>query len=93
MCRRLIYLVSIKFEYDPDYGPIIVLRVNVSTKRALRLWLELARRFPGKNIVVEWAGKNDVNEDELIDYLVKIALETGHRPIALQGFDSSNIRD
>ncbi len=86
-------MVSLRVEHDPDYGPVTILRVNVSTRRALRLWLELVKRFPGKNIVVEWSGKNDVSEDELIDYLVKIALEMGHRPIALQGFDSSNIRD
>jgi hypothetical protein len=81
-------LVSIRFEHDQDYGSILVLRVDISAKRALRLWLELVRRFPGKNIIVEWSGRNDVSEDELIDYLVEIALASGHRPIALSGFSS-----
>jgi hypothetical protein len=65
-----------------------VLRVNTSAKRALELWLELVRRLPGINIVVEWTGETDVSEDELIDYLVKIALATGHKPVALPGFNS-----
>ncbi|PNV81889.1 MAG: hypothetical protein C0179_00380 [Fervidicoccus sp.] len=81
-------MVSIRFEHDPDYGSIIVLRVDASARRALRLWLELVRRFPGRNIVIEWTGRNDVSEDELIDYLVEIALASGHRPIALPGFSS-----
>ena len=81
-------MVSVRFEHDPDYGSIMVLRVDISAKRALRLWLELVRRFPGKNIVIEWTGENDVGEDELIDYLVEIALASGHRPIALPGFSS-----
>ncbi len=86
-------MVSVRFEHDPDYGSIMVLRVDISAKRALRLWLELVRRFPGKNIIVEWSGRNDVSEDELIDYLVKIALASGHKPIALPGFSSGEAVD
>jgi hypothetical protein len=81
-------VVAVRVEHDPDYGSILVLRVDISAKRALRLWLELVRRFPGRNIVIEWSGRNDVSEDELIDYLVKIALATGHKPVALPGFDA-----
>jgi hypothetical protein len=29
-----------------------------------------------------------VSEDELIDYLVEIALASGHKPVALPGFDA-----
>ncbi len=81
-------MVAVRFEHDQDYGSIIVLRVDASARRALRLWLELVRRFPGRNIIVEWSGRSDVSEDELIDYLVKIALASGHKPVALPGFDA-----
>jgi hypothetical protein len=44
--------------------------------------------MPRIPIVVEWTGETDASEDELIDYLVKIALETGRKPIALSGFNA-----
>jgi len=79
---------KIRIEHDPDFGPILVVKVETSARRALELWLKLVRRLPGVHVVIEWTGETDVSEDELIDYLVKIALATGHKPVALPGFNA-----
>jgi hypothetical protein len=77
-----------RIEPDPDYGLVLYVEVESSARRALELWLELARRLPGVCLVVKWTGETDVSREELVDYLVKIALAGGYRPAALPGFSA-----
>jgi hypothetical protein len=76
---------------DPDYGLVVRLTVNLDAKEALELWLRLVKQIPYNkyNIVigVKWLGENNVTKEELIDYIVKIMIESGLKPKALEPFD------
>jgi len=76
---------------DPDYGSVITLVVNLNAKEALDLWLKLAKQFPYRiysiAIGVKWLGENNISENELIDYIVKIMVESGLKPKAKEPFD------
>ena len=82
---------SIETYEDPDYGSVITLVVNLNAKEALDLWLELAKKIPynkyGIIIGVKWLGENNISENELIDYIVKIMIESGLKPKAKEPFD------
>ena len=82
---------SVETYEDPDYGPVITLVVNLNAKEALDLWLELTKKIPhnkyGIIIGVKWLGENNITENELIDYIVKIIIESGLKPKALEPFD------
>ena len=39
-------------------------------------------------IGVKWLGKNNVSEDELVNYIVKIMIESGLRTIVLKHVDA-----
>jgi hypothetical protein len=78
----------VRVERDPDFGSILVVEVDANARRALNLWLNLAKMLRGVHVVVEWTGETDVSEDELADYLVRIAVAGGYMPIALPGFNA-----
>ncbi|MGC9014863.1 MAG: hypothetical protein ACP5KW_10860, partial [Thermoproteota archaeon] len=68
---------------------------DLSAKEALELWLKmidfLQREGYRVVLAVEWTGENNVSEDELVDYMVKIMVKSGIGPKALPGFDSVRI--
>jgi hypothetical protein len=82
---------SVETYEDPDYGSVITLVVNLNAKEALDLWLELTKKIPynkyGIIIGVKWLGENNITEDELIEYIVKIMVESGLKPKAKEPFD------
>jgi hypothetical protein len=77
--------------HDPDYGLVIRLVTDLDAKEALELWLKLVKQIPytkhGIIIGVKWLGENNVTKEELIDYIVKIMIESGLKPKALEPFD------
>jgi hypothetical protein len=76
---------------DPDYGTVISLTVNLDAKEALELWLKLAKQIPYKRygiiVGVKWLGENNITEEELINYIVKIMVESEIKPKALKPLD------
>jgi len=74
--------------YDPDWGCVYEVAVGASAREALEANLKLQEKLPGIPIVVEWAGEKDVTDEELVDYLVKIAIKGGFRVEAPPGFDA-----
>jgi hypothetical protein len=77
--------------HDPDYGLVVRLTVNLDAREALELWLKLVKQIPytKHNIVigVKWLGENNVTKEELTDYIVKIMIESGLKPKALEPLD------
>jgi hypothetical protein len=86
---------SIEIYDDNLYGIVVRITTDLSAKDALELWLKLIDYLPYENyrivLSVKWLGENNVNEDELIDYIVKIMIKSGIGPKALPGFDSVRI--
>ena len=76
---------------DPNYGLSIRLIVDLNAKEALELWLRLVEKFPysryGIVLGVRWTGENNVSEDELISYVVKIMITSGIEPVAKRALD------
>jgi hypothetical protein len=76
---------------DPDWGCVYTIEVDLNAKEALELWLKLVKQIPYNkyNIVigVKWLGENNVTKEELIDYIVKIMIESGLKPKALEPLD------
>jgi len=76
---------------DPNYGLVMRLIVDLNAKDALELWLRLVEKFPyrryGIVLGVRWTGENNVSEDELINYVVKIMITSGLEPIAKRALD------
>jgi hypothetical protein len=83
---------SIETYHDPDYGKVITITVDMNAREALELWLKLAKQFPyteyGIVIGVKWLGENNISEDELINYIVKIMVEGGYKAKALEPFNA-----
>jgi len=77
---------------DPDYGPVIRLVVDLDAREALELWLKLVELLSYSRyrivIGVKWLGKNNVSKDELVNYIVKIMIESGLRTIVLKQVDA-----
>jgi len=77
---------------DPDYGPVIRLVVDLDAREALELWLKLVELLSYSRyrivIGVKWLGKNNVSEDELVNYIVKIMIKSGLRTIVLKHMDA-----
>jgi hypothetical protein len=77
---------------DPDYGPVIRLVVDLDAREALELWLKLVELLSYSRyrivIGVKWLGKNNVSKDELVNYIVKIMIESGLRTIVLKHVDA-----
>jgi hypothetical protein len=80
---------GVRIDFDEHYGIVAEVVVDLPARRALELWLRLAEEFRGiAVVVVEWTGEDDVGEDELVEYLVKIANASGLEPVALPGFSA-----
>ena len=79
---------KISTRYDPDWGCVYEVKVDAGARKALEVNLKLQEKFPGIPIIVEWAGEKDVTDEELVDYLVRIAVKGGFRVEAPPGFDA-----
>jgi hypothetical protein len=73
---------------DPDWGYVVVITLKADARKALETWLKLQERFKGIPIVVRWIGLNNVSEEELVDYMVKILNVGGFKARASQGFNA-----
>ena len=77
---------GVKTYDDPDYGFVIRFDVDLDAKETLELWLRIAKMFPytryGIIIGFRWMGKDNVSEDELVSYIVKVMVVAGLRPLA-----------
>jgi len=77
---------DVKTYNDPDYGFVVRFDVDLDAKETLELWLRIAKMFPytkyGVIIGFRWMGKDNVSEDELVSYIVKIMVIAGLRPLA-----------
>jgi len=77
---------EVRVYVDPRYGPTVRLVVDLDARQALELWQRLAEAFPyrrlGLVLGVKWTGENNVSENELVDYIVKIMRTAGLRPAA-----------
>jgi hypothetical protein len=82
---------SVKTYEDPDYGKVVSITVDMNAKEALELWLKVSKLIPYDKynviICVKWLGENNITKEELIDYIVKIMIESGLKPKALEPFD------
>jgi hypothetical protein len=91
LARRGISGYKLERYHDPDWGHVCTVEVGLNAREALELWLGLARLIPyrdyGVVVGVRWLGEDDVSEDELVDYSVKIMVESGLRSKALEPFD------
>ncbi|MEM1610097.1 MAG: hypothetical protein QXQ57_00440 [Sulfolobales archaeon] len=88
-------VLKIESYMDIDYGVVVKVITDLSAREALELWLKIVNHLKQEKydviVVVEWVGKQDVSEDELIDYIVRIMLKSGLKPKALPGFDAVRI--
>jgi hypothetical protein len=86
---------SIETYEDNLYGTVIEIKTDLSAKSALELWLKIIDYLPYKDygfvISVKWLGENDVSEDELIDYMVKIMIKSKIGPRGLLGFSATRM--
>jgi hypothetical protein len=77
---------------DPDWGCVYTIEVDLNAKEALELWLKLVKQIPYDkyNVIigVKWLGENNITEEELINYVVKIMVESGIKPKALKPFNA-----
>ena len=90
MLSRSAYSIEI---YDDNlYGTVAKITTDLSAKDALELWLRLIDYLAYENyrivLSVTWLGENNVSEDELINYIVKIMIKSKIGPKALPGFDA-----
>lgn len=85
-------VLAINSYIDVDYGAVLEVTADLSAREALELWLRIARFLKqlGYPIIplVRWRGVQDVSEDKLVNYIVRITLELNLRPKALPGFDA-----
>jgi hypothetical protein len=92
LARRGISGYKLEQYYDPDWGWVYTVEVGLNAREALELWLGLAKLIPytryGVVVGVRWLGEDDVSEDELVDCLVRIMVESGLRPKAVKPFDA-----
>jgi hypothetical protein len=82
--------------YDDDlYGAVANITIDLPAKDALELWLKLIDYLPYADYrtisSLRWLGGNNVSEDELVSYIVKIMVKSKVGPKALPGFDAVRI--
>jgi hypothetical protein len=91
LARRGISGYRLEQYHDPDWGQVCTVEVGLNAREALELWLGLAKQVPydryGVVVGVRWLGENNVSENELVDYLVRIMVEGGLRPKVVKPFD------
>jgi hypothetical protein len=79
---------SISVVEDADWGLVYIVTLEASAREALEVNLELQRMFPGTPIVVKWTGDTDLSEEELVDYVLRVARAGGFKARAPRGFSS-----
>jgi hypothetical protein len=79
---------SISVVEDADWGFVYIITLEASARKALEVNLELQRRLPGVPIVVRWLGSTDLSEEELVDYVLRVARAGGFKAKAPRGFSS-----
>jgi hypothetical protein len=88
-------ICSIDIYEDNLYGTVARIVIDLSAKDALELWLKLIDHLPYEDykivLSLRWLGENNVSEDELINYIVKIMIKSKIGPKALPGFDAVRI--
>lgn len=84
-------VLKVETYMDMDYGVVVKVTIDLSAREALEFWLKMVKHLKQEKysviVVVEWIRGQDVSEDELVDYIVRILLESGLKPKALPGFD------
>jgi hypothetical protein len=98
LARRGISGYRLEWYRDADWGQVCTVEVGLNAREALELWLGLAKLIPytkyGVVVGVRWLGEDDVSEDELVDYLVRIMVASGLRAKAVKPFDAvKELRD
>jgi hypothetical protein len=79
---------SINVVEDADWGLVYIVTLEANAREALEVNLELQRRLPGIPIVVKWTGGTDLSEEELVDYVLRVARAGGFKARAPRGFSS-----
>jgi hypothetical protein len=91
LARQGISGYRLEWYHDPDWGYVYTVEVGLNAREALELWLRLARLIPhakyGVVVGVRWLGEDNISEDELVDYLVEIMVESGLRSKAIKPLD------
>jgi hypothetical protein len=82
--------------YDDDlYGAVANITIDLPAKDALELWLKLIDHLSYENyktvLSLRWLGDNNVSEEELVNYIVKITIKSKVGPKALPGFNAVRI--
>lgn len=77
---------------DELYGLVIKVVTDLTAKEALELWLKLIDTLRNEGykvaVAVEWTGEDNVSQDQLVEYIVRIMVNSGLGPKALPGFDA-----
>jgi len=80
---------------DELYGVVVKVTTELAAREALELWLKIVEHLKLEKydvvVAVEWLGEKNLDENELVDHIVKIMVKSGKGPKALSGFDSVNI--
>ncbi len=78
--------------YDADFGNIVRVRLRQNAKEAFESWLklldEIGPKYPEITLRVDWAGEDNLSDDELVDQMVEIMLKSGVGPKVNEEFDS-----
>jgi hypothetical protein len=79
---------EVSTRHDPDRGCVHEVTVGAGARKALEANLKLQEKLSGIPIVVRWAGEKDAADEELVGYLVKVAVKGGFRVEAPPGFNT-----
>jgi len=78
--------------YDADFGNIVRVRLRQNAKEAFESWLklldEIGPKYPEITLRVDWAGEDNLSDDEFVDQMVEIMLKSGVGPKVSEEFDS-----
>jgi hypothetical protein len=85
---RLNARYSVSVVEDADWGFVYIITLEASARKALEVNLELQSRLSGVPIVVRWLGSTDLSEEELADYVRRVARAGGFKARAPRGFSS-----
>jgi len=86
-------LSAVSSRFDETWGPVVEATLNLNERDALEVWLKAEDAINKKfHLVVKWTGKNDLTEDELIQYLAEIGAKAGPMK-AKPGLDAVKLVD
>jgi hypothetical protein len=95
IAHELAHLTSARYSIsvveDADWGFVYIVTLEASAREALEVNLELQRRLPDVPIVVKWTGGADLSEEELVDYVLRVARAGGFKARAQRGFSSVEV--